>query len=368
MATPFCSHFGVCGGCSLQDVDYPEQLSRKRLILKGIVGFEPQVYSGDERAYRCRMDFSFNREGVGFRTRGSWWQMFKVNECPISNRRLNDLLREVNEFFSDADAFDQRSQDGAFKYCVIRTPERTSSISFVLNKDSGALNKASSRIAEFASSSSCENIIQTLATAKMDMSVTDDYSVVKGADMLFEDVLGMRFYYHIQGFFQNNPAMNGMLHGFVRELIAKQDVSGSNLLDLYGGVGTFGIVNAGSFKQVYIVESDRHCIEAAEKNIRENTADNVSVLKMEDRHLGSAMLQEPLFAIIDPPRNGMHPKAIKALLKFRPKSIVYISCNPNRLRGDLKSLQGYEIKSVAMFDFFPQTSHMESVVELALER
>jgi len=365
MSSPLCEYFGVCGGCLLQDVEYPEQVEGKRLELANAVGLdEVNVFSGPPYGYRCRMDFAFSENGVGFRRKGTWDSVFRVLACPISCEGLNRLLIEVNGFFTEVDFFDIRRQTGCFRYAVIRAPPSDSSVSFVLNRDSPGLERAHDIIRDFSSGTSAANVVVTRVPPKTDHSVSDDYSIVKGSDMLREEYLGRRLWYHVQGFFQNNHEMAERLHRYCRSILSGYAGKGFHLLDLFGGVGTFGIINADLFESVTVVESDRNCIGAARKNAALNVSDNVSVVEADAASLSGIVLPEPLVVVADPPRGGMHPKTVKALSVLRPESIIYVSCNIRQLKTDLPGFKGYGIGSVAMFDFFPQTPHCESVVEL----
>ena len=138
------------------------------------------------------------------------------------------------------------------------------------------------------------------------------------------------------------------------------------MLDLYAGVGTFGIINSGLFKEVYIVESDKNCIDAAKINIKNNSIKNAKEILLDAMKLKQLTLPKDLFVITDPPRSGMHPKTIEQLKNLKPKIIIYVSCNIEQLSKDLNKFSDYSIKSAALFDLFPQTPHIEAVVELVL--
>jgi len=157
------------------------------------------------------------------------------------------------------------------------------------------------------------------------------------------------------------------MHKYVNELLKSYDAKDKfgHLLDLYGGVGTFGIINADLFKKVTIVEGFQGCIDAANANIELNDIDNAEALCMDAMQLKKVKLTSPLYVVTDPPRSGMHPKTIEELIRLKPERLIYISCNVKQLEKDLpKFLKHYTLKSAAMFDLFPQTNHMESVVEL----
>ena len=139
------------------------------------------------------------------------------------------------------------------------------------------------------------------------------------------------------------------------------------MLDLYGGVGTFGITNAGLFKSVWIIDNYKKSIEAASLNIKLNGITNARAMAINSNQLKKIELASPLIAIADPPRTGMDLKTIEELKKLMPGAILYVSCNARQMSKDLAKFRQYKIKSAALFDFFPQTPHIESMVELVPE-
>ena len=369
MREPKCKYFGKCGGCATQHLEYELQLENKKKRLAQAIQFDDiQVFSGEEFFYRNRMDMIFTKKGIGFREKGSWKRMVDIKECVISNKRLNELITEVREFFGGIDPFDPKKHTGTYRYAVIRTPQNDSCISFVLNKDSTRCGEAVEKIKEFAQKTSANDILVTYIPAQTDQSIGSDYIVIKGSDMLSELFLGKTFKYSAQGFFQNNHEMAEKMHEYVHNLLKSYKATEANLLDLYGGVGTFGIINADLFKTVMTVESFEGCTVAANENIKLNNITNIESVCMDAKQLKRLNLPSPLYVITDPPRAGMHPKTIRQLLDIRPEVIVYISCNVKQLEKDLpKFLMAYQLKSAAVFDLFPQTNHMESVVELVLK-
>lgn len=366
MAEPLCKHFRTCGGCSSQHIDYPLQLeNKKKMLAEAIKLNEIKVFSGKEYHYRNRMDFIFHQGGLGLRKKKQWWKTVDIDECLISNDRLNELFKEVINFFKGIDAFDVKRHTGSFRYAVIRTPGKDSSISFVLNSDSKNLAGAIEKIKEFATKTTANNIIVTYVKPNTDMSVSNDFFVVKGTDTLRETYLGKEFLFPVQGFFQNNSEMAEKMQGHCHELFKKYDTKNACLLDLYSGVGTFGITNAEMFKTVTMVESEKLSVETAGKNIEKNSIKNAKTTLLDAKHLKKVILENPLFVITDPPRSGMDPKTIEQLNNLKPEAIIYISCNITQLGKDILKLKGYSIRSAALFDLFPQTPHVEAIVELS---
>ena len=375
--TPKCPYFAnptegktderKCGGCTSQHLPYELQLQNKKDRLVSEINYsDVQVFSDSEWFYRNRMDMVFTPEGIGFREKGKWWRTLPVRQCVISNSRLNELITEVNDFFGpDFDYFNVKTHEGTYKYAVIRTPQNDSSITIVLNKDSDRYEAACQKVREYAKVSTANHILILPMKAKSSQSMGEGYEVVKGSDMLEETILGKTFHYSSQGFFQNNSIMAEKMHEYTHELLKNYPTQNAHLLDLYGGVGAFGIINAPLFDSMTTIESFEGCTIAAKANIERNQLQKAEAICLDAKRLKQVKLpNKPLYVITDPPRSGMDQETIIQLRKLKPEVIIYISCNVEQLGKDLPKFSDYTIKSAALFDLFPQTNHMESVVEL----
>ncbi len=359
MITPVCKYFGECGGCTAQHIEYSLQLQNKAKRVCAATGFKDvNIFHENEFFYRNRMDFLFCQGGLGLRKKNGG--VIAVEECAISNRAVNRLLAEVSYFSKSADAFDAKKKTGTFKEAVIRAPGEDSCISFVLNPESARIAEAVEKIKAFAGSTSAKNVLVSYDSGE---GVSDSF-VVKGSEFLSESCMGKKFLHPAQGFFQNNSEVAEKMQSYCHELLKKYETRKACLLDLYGGVGCFGIANCELFKEVLIVESEEGSIKAAEKNIELNSAKNCKAVLLDAKKIRKLSLGKPLFVITDPPRSGMHQATIRQLNELQPEAIIYISCNPQQLSRELPKFKEYEAKSVAMFDMFPQTLHIETVVEL----
>jgi len=360
-----------CGGCATQHLTYSTQLKNKKdRLIQELDGYSDiQVYSDDEWFYRNRMDMVFTSGGLGFKEKGKWWRTLPVKQCVISSNKLNELITEINEFFGpDFDYFNVKTHEGTYKYATIRTPQSDSSVSIVLNRQSERYDEAAGKVKEYAKVSTANNVLITNMKAKSSQSFGTEFEVVKGSDMLEETLMGKTFHYSSQGFFQNNSVMAEKMHEYVHDLLKGYEKGEyAELLDLYGGVGTFGIVNADLFHKVTSIEDFEACIVAAKANIERNKLSNVEAICMDAKRLKQVKLpSSELYVVTDPPRSGMHEETIIQLKKLKPEKIIYISCNVEQLGKDIPKFKDYQIRSAALFDLFPQTNHMESVIELAL--
>jgi len=311
-------------------------------------------------------------KGLGFRGRSG---LVDIENCVIADDEVNVLLNDLRTFFNDNDAFDFRTNQGTFREAIVRiTRLGDSSISVLLNPDSPQITAAVERVRAFSQNTTAKNVLVVLSPINTDFKAdyNDNFLVIKGSEMLEEEFLGKRFFYHSLGFFQNNPVMAEKMHKYCHDLLGVYTNSvytnaygpTASLLDLYGGVGYFGIINADLFKEVTIIESVPQCIKAAKENILLNHASNTKAILLDAKSLRKLKFPAPLIVLTDPPRSGMDEKTISYINELKPDVLVYISCNPQQLGKELKRFKSYEIKSAALFDLFPQTNHMESVIEL----
>jgi len=379
---PKCPVFGKCGGCAYQDTEYSLQLEIKKKeaaeIFRGLGLKMPpglKIFFKQPYYYRNRMDFVFSEGGPGFREKGKFNSIVNFEKCHISNAGINYALSKVIEWYNERkekiSVFDVEKNKGALRYSVIRSSffSKQTSVTFILNKDSEEIEKHRVLIQEFASANKNLNVLAGCVKHNTDVSATNEYEVVNGDDYIYENLGENRFYYHTQGFFQNNsPVMMDIVFYISGLIRGRYD----NLVDLYGGVGTFGIFFAGAAGEVFIIDNDKNSFGCAKRNIEENNITNAAAYNVDAKALeefGEDFVGKKNIFILDPPRAGLHKKTVKFIKKIKPEKIIYVSCNPRQLAQDLKKLiPVYETGEYAMFDMFPQTRHVESVMELKLKK
>lgn len=328
-----------------------------------------RVYLGKEENYRNRMDFTFYSEGLGLRAPGKWYEIVPQTYSPLASKRINELLVEIPEKICDKEdfiAFDVRKKTGLFKYGVIRNTSLTESVTFIVNENSEFLEKGVSLIKEIAPSLSAENVLIGYVPHNSGVSIADNLEVVKGDEYLTEEVLGKRFKFHSQGFFQVNIEMTSKIIGHAASIVGNDT---GVCLDLYGGVGLFGISLCENFNEVCLIESHAPSVKLAEENARLNDVKNFSSYVLDAKDLGTLMEgKKDITVLLDPPRGGMHKKALKNTLNLNARRILYISCNPNNLIMEIPHFReaGYKPTSCALFDMFPSTKHAEMVVDFVL--
>ncbi|MBI2666364.1 class I SAM-dependent RNA methyltransferase [Candidatus Woesearchaeota archaeon] len=382
MATPPCTYFGNCGGCTTQHLAYETQIIQKKQALARAIKFPEEnikVFSGKEYFYRNRMDVLFSPQGIGLRKKGKVSEIIPIDRCVIADETINKLLNEARNFFTPSRI---QSCKKTFSSLIIRaTSIGENGLCFVLQENSLHRQEAITLIRDFTSSpysshysspfpssfSSAKNVVVAF-TSPASAFLSEETLVIKGGEFLQEKFLEKTFQFPISGFFQNNSVLADKMHDYCRKLLQQYPTQQAHLLDLYAGVGTFGILNADLFKSTILVESAPLAVKAAEFNIKNNIIPQkipqITFHKLDAMRLRKITLPKPLFVITDPPRIGMHQQTIHYLNQAQPEIIIYISCNPQRLAKELPKFKEYVVKSAALFDFFPQTGHSEAVVQL----
>lgn len=377
VVTARCEYFGTCGGCSTQHVPYEVMLKNKQqlvfnLLKKSRVELAtiPEIEHADEYHYRNRMDFLVTKHGLAQRQKSNPTSYVPITHCPISNASINKLVSEVNEWLSnqpDLEAYDFKTKRGTVKFCLIRAPDfsNQTTLSFVLDSQSQKKQEHIDMITSFATHTSSDNVVIAISIGD-DQSTSTECFAVKGSLYLSENMNDNVFTFHSQGFFQNNSVMAKKMLDSTKQILQKYPTRDAFLGDIYGGVGVFGITNADLFSQVLIIESYCPSIDSAQKNIADNAVLNARALCADASILSKEVPNnKPLFLILDPPRSGMSEKAIKQVMDLEPQAIVYISCNPQALAKEMKRFtKKYTIESIKVFDLFPQTNHIETIVEL----
>ncbi len=379
--TPLCNVFGKCGGCKFQDIEYSAQIAMKRndiyeLLNRTGISFSKEkikIYFKNEYYYRNRMDFIISLDGCGLREKGKFYKIINFNKCYIAADRINELLQEINGWIKKdiqkEEIFDIKKKTGILRYSVIRTGIFTGDtlITFILNKDAEKekIDKIIEKIKLFTEKTKALKVLYGFVRHNTDVSITDEFVILKGNEFIKERLANLNYYYHSQGFFQSNSGVAIDMIFYIKEKIKeKYDL----LFDMFGGVGTFGIFMSEYAKDVIIFDNNKYAEICANKNIEINNKTNIKFIKQDVLNIENLLPEvkgRKSIYIIDPPRAGLHKKAIKFILETLPEKIFYISCNPVKFIEDYKNIdKKYDIVDFALFDMFPQTPHIESVAEL----
>ncbi|MEM5786866.1 MAG: 23S rRNA (uracil(1939)-C(5))-methyltransferase RlmD [Syntrophobacteraceae bacterium] len=393
-----CPHFGVCGGCSWQNISYDTQLYWKRMhvleSLSHIAGVSeaevgPIVASPQEYYYRNKMEFTFSSKrwlppeefqageytsddlfGLGLHVRGFFDKVFNVRECYLQSPAAVEILKVVREIAANSGlpAYSIRGNEGFWRFLVVRETKRTGQrlVHLITASNPDAERIVDSLAAELVEKfPDTTTLIHSISDKKSQVATGDFSRVLFGPGFIEEKLGELRFRISAHSFFQTNTLGTEMLY----ETAARfGSFDGSeNVWDLYCGTGSIGIYIASRVKNVIGIEVVEEAINDAFENCRINGVDNCTFLAgdLKDVIKKASEAGRPDVVITDPPRAGIHPKVIKALLEIAPKRIVAVSCNPASLARDLTSLlDTYEIKGIQPFDLFPHTPHLECVIRL----
>jgi len=374
-----CPVFGRCGGCQFQDMRYEMQTEqKKRELLDSLTRAklpapeDIKVFIKEPYYYRNRMDFVISEGGPGFRQKGKFARIVNFEQCAISNNGINAALQGVRGWFEKnkgrISVFDVVKRQGCLRYSVIRSSYFTkeTSVTFIFNKDyTDDLAGMRQLVFEFADSSDAKNVLIGYVKHNTDQSATPDYEIIKGSDILTERLGPYTYEYHTQGFFQNNPMMLMDMLMYVRE---NTQPGWDVLVDLFGGVGTFGIFLNDKAREILVVDNSKEGIKCAVNNIAAAGIKNALAYEMDAAEmdiLGERLRGKRAMFVLDPPRAGLHKKTVRFIKSVKPAGMIYVSCNPQQLAQDLDVLRDYyTIKDIALFDMFPQTRHMESIAVL----
>ncbi len=390
---PPCRHFDCCGGCSYQTMDYETQrklkLEQVQALLKNVMPefpLEECLASPMEWGYRNKMEFSFGDEykdgplALGLHKRGSFYDIVPVCGCQIVDGDVRAILKETLEKKQKKKMpfYHKMRHDGILRHLMIRKAHKTNEILVCLVTTSdwrgedgssswpkeSVLSEYRDRLLALPLTGSYAGILHMENDRLSDVVVSDHTSVLYGHDYFYEELLGLKFKISPFSFFQTNSSGAEVLYELVREYIG--DIKGKVVFDLYSGTGTIAQVLAPVTKKVVGVEIVEEAVVAARENAKRNHLDQCffhagDVLKVIDE-----LKEIPDAIVLDPPREGVHPKALKKILEFGVNTIVYISCKPTSLARDLETFLEYGYRPVRSqcVDMFPWTRGVETVIRL----
>ena len=384
---PDCKRSEVCGGCSYQTIKYADELMYKRNIVlelleqNGITGF---TFEGIEPApsparYRNKMEYTFGDEqkggalSLGMRKRNSFYEVVNVSACCLVHDDFGKILQATQDYFRrTGEAFYHRaSHEGSLRNLVVRKGYFTDEILVNLVTASTITDDLTGYIRVLLSltlEGSIAGIVHTTNDALSDAVKVDHMRLLYGRDYFMEKLFGLDFKISPFSFFQTNSQGAERLYATAREFAG--DTSEKTVFDLYCGTGTIAQVMSEGAKHVIGIELVPEAVEAAIENTKLNNIQNCEFITGDVLHIVDTLTEKPDIIILDPPREGVHPKAMPKIIHFGAETIVYISCKPTSLVNDLKTLlaHGYQIEKVRCHDMFPRTGHVETVVLLSRKK
>ncbi|KOR27084.1 23S rRNA (uracil(1939)-C(5))-methyltransferase RlmD [Clostridium sp. L74] len=379
-----CPHFGQCGGCSTQYISYEKQLELKKTQLlklfknKGIEGFEflGIEKSPEEYEYRNKMEFTFGdmEKGgeltLGMHVKNRSFSIITVDNCEIVDKDFRNILTTVVNCFNKKGLPKYRvmSHEGFLRNLVIRKAKNTGEI-LVNIVTTSQMEFDFKEIVDILLSGEykgqIKGILHTINDTLSDVVQVDKLEILYGRDYIIEELLGLKFKIAPEAFFQTNSKGAETLYSIVKDFLG--DANSKVVFDLYCGTGTIGQIVAPKAKKVIGVELIEEAVKAANENAKLNGLNNCEFIAGDVAKVIKDVKHKPDIIILDPPRPGVHPVALEYVVKFAPKEIIYVSCNPKTLVNDLEYLidNGYKLEKVKGMDMFPHTPHLETVVKLS---
>lgn len=393
---PKCEHFGVCGGCKWQDMDYQYQLEYKHKEVENnlrrighveLPEITPILGSSEQYFYRNKMEFSFSdsrwltqeeiqsgedlgdKNALGFHIPGMWDKILDVKKCWLQGDPSNAIRNEVKSFAiaNDMEFFNTRNQAGFLRSLMIRTSTTGDLMVMIqfFKEDKAKRELLLDHLAEtFPEISSLQYVINGKAN---DTIYDQEVICYKGDNHIFEQMEDLRFKINAKSFYQTNSKQAYELYKIARDFA---DLKGDELVyDLYTGTGTIAQFVAKKAKKVVGVEAVPDAITAAKENAQLNGIDNVDFYVGDMKNVfNDAFISQhghPDVIITDPPRDGMHKDVVQQILNIAPEKVVYVSCNSATQARDLALMDdAYKVTKVQAVDMFPQTYHVENVVLL----
>lgn len=393
---PVCEHFGVCGGCKWQNMNYSQQLfyknnevynNLKRIGKIALPEFEPILGSEKQFFYRNKMEFSFsdsrwlteneiqnqeditNKNALGFHIPKMWDKILDISKCHLQEDPSNAIRNEIKEFAvkNDISFFNARNHGGLLRTLMIRTAS-TGELMVLIQfykedktKRELLLNFIADRFPEITS------LLYVINGKANDTLYDQDIKLFRGRDYILESMEGLQFSINAKSFYQTNSDQAYELYKITRDFAG---LTGEELVyDLYTGTGTIAQFVSKKAKKVIGVEAVPEAIADAKENAKRNNITNCEFFVGDMKEVFNADFIEkhgkPDVIITDPPRDGMHAAVVEQIMRIAPEKVVYVSCNSATQARDLALMDSlYKVTRVRPVDMFPQTHHVENVVLL----
>lgn len=380
---PVCSIFPACGGCMYQTMPYEKQMEMKGQQVKeildaAIVGdyiFEGVKKSPKEFAYRNKMEFSFGDEykdgplSLGLHKKGSTYDVLTASDCKLVHEDMTKILTCVLDYFKERNAsyYKKMQHVGYLRHLLLRRGDVTGEILVNLvttTQEEYDLQPLVSALLSLELEGKIVGILHILNDSLSDVVQSDETRVLYGQDFFYEKLLGMEFKITPFSFFQPNSRAAEVLYSTVRDYLG--DMKGKTLYDLFSGTGTIGQILSPVAEEVIGVEIVEEAVKAANENAAHNGITNCKFLAGDVFKVLDEIEEKPDVIVLDPPRDGIHPKALPKILDYGVDTIVYISCKVTSLARDLEMIQarGYKVLKAVAVDQFVGTVHVEVVIKM----
>jgi len=376
-----CEHFPACGGCRFQDLAYEAQVAAKEAQVRDALAriggladapLEPILPAEEIFGYRNKLEYSFapGTDGpeLGFHRAGRWDEVLDIRRCWLTTDLGNAIRNAVREWARDEplEAYDQKEQRGFLRHLVVREGRNTGQALVLLVTAPGQLDPDGliAALRRFPEVRSLHRAVNDRPAEVTNLPT----ELLWGDEAIEERLLGLTFRVRPNAFLQTNTRMAERIYELAIEYAGL--TGDETVYDLYSGIGTIGLCMAREALTVWGVEASEESVACALENADLNGIANAAYFAGE---VGASLAElhdrsgDPDVAVVDPPRAGLSGKAVRRLARLRPKRIVYVSCNPTTLAGNVKELAGdwgYRLVRVRPVDMFPHTPHVETVALL----
>ena len=385
---PVCNIFPECGGCMYQTMSYENQLEMKerqvRELLDGALNGTEYQWEGIhgspiEFAYRNKMEFSFGdayKDGpltLGLHKKGSTYDVLTANDCKLVHEDMTKILTCVHEYFlkRNVSYYKKMQHTGYLRHLLLRRGVTTGEILvhvITTSQEEHNLESLKEELLALPLEGKIVGIMHIINDSLSDVVQSDETRILYGQDFFYETLLGLRFKISTFSFFQPNSLAAEVLYSVVRQYIG--DTKDKVVFDLYSGTGTIAQLAASVADEVIGVEIVEEAVEAAKENAALNNLGNCKFIAGDVLKVLDDLTDKPDVIILDPPRDGIHPKALPKILSYGVDHIVYISCKATSLARDLPAFlaAGYKVEKACCVDQFCQTVHVETVVLLSQQK
>ena len=388
-----CPHFNICGGCSYISMPYEESLKIKenqvRELLEPVLSkqqsvcqIEPIRQSPVYYGYRNKMEFTFGDEvkdgplALGMHKKSSFYDIVTVDGCRLVDDDYSAILRETLYYFEEKKTpfYHRYTHEGYLRHLLVRRASRTGEILAALvttTQQEVDLESWKERLLSLPLNGKFAGILHITNDSMSDAVKCDSSEILYGRDYFYEELLGLKFRISTFSFFQTNTCGAEVLYETAREyvgsLVKEEGKPDSIVYDLYSGTGTIAQLMAPVAKKVIGVEIVEEAVVAARENAKQNGLENCEFIAGDVLKVLDEIEEKPDFIILDPPRDGVHPKALSRIIGYGVEKLVYISCKPTSLARDLEIFiaNGYEVQRCVPVDQFPWTTGIETVVLLS---
>ncbi|WP_138160644.1 23S rRNA (uracil(1939)-C(5))-methyltransferase RlmD [Peptoniphilus catoniae] len=372
-----CPHLKECGGCTYQTMTYEKELSYKKKLLEKLfskisIDKIDLIPSPNYTAYRNKMEYTFSDEykdgplSLGLHKKNKFYEVVNTDECNIVDQDFNQIRDYTKKYFDGLlKPYHKIRHNGALRHLLIRRNLKGDLlVNLVTSSEKYDYSGYFDSLLELPLKGRIAGLIHTINDSPSDAIVPEKVEVYYGKDYLIEEIDDLKFKISLYSFFQTNTESAKLLYQEAKNTIG--NIEGLNLLDLYSGTGTITQIIGKQAKSALGIEIVEEAVKSARENAKLNKLDKIKFICGDVFEEVKNLNYKPDIIVLDPPREGINPRAINKIIDFNVDKYLYISCNPVTLLRDLEVFKerGYKIEKLKAIDQFPRTYHVECVALL----